>query len=104
MSKYCGKIGYAFSTETSPGVYEDKIVERMYYGDVLRHSSRRQGGDKVVDDITVSNEISILADPYAYTNFAHMKYATFACQKWTITSVDVEEHRLILSLGGVYNE
>ena len=54
-------------------------------------------------DITIANEISISADPYANGNFHAMRYITFMGSKWRIESVEVQYPRLILSIGGIYN-
>ena len=104
MAKFYGKIGYAASTvEIKPGVYEEQIVERSYYGDLIRNTRRLQSSDKVNDDINIGNEISIVADPYATNNFHTMRYAVFMGTKWKISNVEVSYPRLILTLGGVYN-
>ena len=103
MAKFYGKIGYANTVETKPGVYEDQIVERSYYGDLIRNTRRLQSADQVNDDINISNEISIVADPYATNNFHTMRYAIFMGTKWKISNVEVSYPRLILTLGGVYN-
>lgn len=103
MAKFYGKIGYANTVETKPGVYEEQIVERSYYGDLIRNTRRLQSADQVNDDINISNEISIVADPYATNNFHTMRYAVFMGTKWKISNVEVSYHRLILTLGGVYN-
>ena len=104
MAKFYGKIGYAASTvEIKPGVYEEQIVERSYYGDLIRNTRRLQSADQVNDDINISNEISIVADPYATNNFHTMRYAVFMGTKWKISNVEVSYPRLILTLGGVYN-
>lgn len=103
MAKYYGKIGYNESVETTPGVWEEKIAERSYYGDLIKNSRRLQSADKVNDDVNISNEISIVADPYATNNFHSMRYAEFMGTKWKITNVEVQYPRLILSLGGLYN-
>lgn len=103
MAKFYGKIGYANTVETKPGVYEEQIVERSYYGDLIRNSRRLQSADQVNDDINISNEISIVADPYATNNFHTMRYAAFMGTKWKISNVEVSYPRLILTLGGVYN-
>ena len=103
MAKFYGKIGYASTVETKPGVYEEQIVERSYYGDLIRNTRRLQSADKVNDDINISNEISIVADPYATNNFHTMRYAVFMGTKWKISNVEVSYPRLILTLGGVYN-
>nr|DAI32383.1 MAG TPA: hypothetical protein [Caudoviricetes sp.]DAT18485.1 MAG TPA: hypothetical protein [Caudoviricetes sp.]DAZ03466.1 MAG TPA: hypothetical protein [Caudoviricetes sp.] len=103
MAKFYGKIGYASTVETKPGVYEEQIVERSYYGDLIRNTRRLQSADQVNDDINISNEISIVADPYATNNFHTMRYAVFMGTKWKISNVEVSYPRLILTLGGVYN-
>ena len=103
MAKFYGKIGYASTVETKPGVYEEQIVERSYYGDLIRNTRRLQSADQVNDDINISNEISIVADPYATNNFHTMRYAIFMGTKWKISNVEVSYPRLILTLGGVYN-
>lgn len=103
MAKFCGKIGYAETRETTPGVWTEEIVERKAYGDLIRNTRRLQSSGNLNDNVTISNELSIVADPYAYQNFHAMRYAEFMGTKWKITSVDVQYPRLILILGDVYN-
>lgn len=104
MPKFYGPIGYAETKETAPGVWTEVITERYYYGDVIRNTRRLQTSDKVNDDINVSNEISIVADPFANGNFHAMRYVGFMGAKWKISNVEVQYPRLILSIGGLYNE
>lgn len=103
MAKFYGPIGFAVSTEIRTGVWEDVITEHYYCGDVNRNTRRLQSTDKVNDDINISNEISILADPFANGNFHAMRYVGFMGTKWKITNVEVQYPRLILTIGGVYN-
>ena len=104
MAKWFGKIGFNVGTqETGPSGYTEDIQERQYYGDVIRNSRRLQTTDKVNDDLEISNELSIVADPYAMENFHMMRYAEFMGAKWKIESVEVQYPRLVLTLGGVYN-
>ena len=103
MAKWCGKIGYAVTSETRPGIWEEVIVERNYYGDMIRNSRRLQAASHVNDDININNELSIISDPYAMNSFHAMRYAEFMGTKWKITNVEVQYPRLILSLGGLYN-
>ena len=102
--KYYGQIGFADTVETVPGVWSNQIFERNYYGDLIRNTRRLSSSDKVNDDINISNEFSILADPYASENFSKMKYLTYMNAKWKITDIRVEFPRLILTVGGLYNE
>ena len=103
MAKYFGKIGYAEQVETAPGVWEEQITERQYYGDVVRNIRKLKSSGDINDNINVSMEISIVADPYAIQNFHAMRYVEFMGSLWKITSVEVNYPRLILSIGGVYN-
>ena len=104
MAKWHGTIGFSEGiVETSPGVHEDKIVERNYYGDLNRNTRRLQPADQLNDNITISNELSIVADPYAEHNFHSIRYVEFMGTKWKINNVEVLRPRLIMTLGGVYN-
>lgn len=103
MAKFFGAIGYVVTSETKPGVYEEQIIEREYFGDVNRNIRKLENSEYLNDDINVSNEISIVSDPFANENFYSMRYAEFMGTKWKITSVEVKYPRLILTLGGVYN-
>lgn len=103
MAKFYGVIGYAITREIRPGVWEEEIIERNYYGELVRNIRKLQASNKLNDDIDISNEISILVDPFARENFHLMKYVEFMGAKWKITSVEVQYPRLILTVGGVYN-
>lgn len=103
MAKFYGKVGYADTSETAPGVWTEVITERDYYGDVLRISRRLQSTDQLNDDIIIDNEFSIISDPFAQQNFHTMRYIEWMGVKWKITKVNVQSPRLILSVGGVYN-
>lgn len=103
MAKWYGVIGYAETVESKPGVWVEQITERKYYGDVIRNTRRLQSSEHLNDDINISNEISIVADPYAIAHFHSMRYAEFSGAKWKICNVEVRHPRLILTLGGVYN-
>lgn len=102
--KFYGKIGYIDTTETRPGVYEEVVTERDYYGDVNRKISRWQNADKLNDDLNVNNEISIVADQYAYQHFGLIHYVIWEGVKWKVNTITVQHPRLILEIGGVYND
>lgn len=104
MAKFCGIIGYAGDVETAPGVWEDGIVERRSYGDLIQNTRRFQAGETITDNINVANKISILADPYARDNFHNIRYVTFMGARWKVSEVEVNYPRLILTLGGLYHE
>lgn len=103
MAKVSGKIGYYSNTESEPGVWEDTITEKQYYGDVVRNFNKLTSIDSINTKLTLRNNISIVADPYAFHNFQHIKYIEIDGVKWTVTGVEVQHPRLILELGEVYN-
>lgn len=104
MAKFYGKIGYIDTVESEPGYWEEKAIEREYYGDITRNTSRYQQDGHVNEDIVVNNVLSIVADPYANKNFQHMRYVEWMGAKWKISNVEVQYPRLLLTLGGVYHE
>lgn len=104
MAKWYGAIGFADSVEEEPGIYNDVIVERSYFGDMTRINRSLQSSGGINDDINISNQISIVADPYAVQNIYKMRYAEYMSVKWKITNVEVQHPRLILSIGGIWNE
>ena len=102
--KYHGKIGFAGEqTETSPGIWTEEITEREYGGDLLRFNRRSQDPGKINDDMTISNQISVIADAYLNENLYRVRYLTFMGGKWKIDSVEVEYPRLTFTLGGLYH-
>lgn len=103
MAKWYGNIGFIKPVEVEPGIWKNEIVEHQYYGDVIRNTRGLQPSDGVNDNINLSNNISIISDPYANQNFHYIKYAEFMGTNWNVTNVDVQYPRLILTMGGVYN-
>ena len=103
MAKFYGIIGYEVTVETEPGIYEETIIENEYYGDIIKNTRRLDQAAQVNDNVNISNQISIVADPFANNNFYAMRYIEFMGAKWKITDVEVQYPRLILSIGGLYN-
>lgn len=103
MAKFSGTIGYIKTEETVPGVWEEKITERQYVGDVIKNLRRWNSGEGLNDNFVVSNQISVVADTYATENLAYMKYIEFMGAKWKISDISIEYPRLVINLGGLYN-
>lgn len=103
MTRFHGLVGYGETIKIRPGVFEDKIVERPYFGDVKRIARKLQVGEKIVGDIKVQNSISVMADAYAIDHFFNIRYVTWSGVRWEVTDVEVNRPRLELRLGGVYN-
>lgn len=103
MSKFYGKIGFEELSETSPSVYTPTIVERCYSGDLTRNYRRLESGDGINDDISLSNEISFVADPYALNHFHTIRYVVWHGARWRVTGAEEKFPRINLTIGGVYN-
>ena len=103
MAKWYGTVGYITTVETEPGLWEAQPVERNYYGDLIRNTSRWTPSNNINDNLSTNNQISILADPYAIQKFHEIKYVEFMGTFWEVTSADIQYPRIILSLGEVYN-
>ena len=104
MAKYFGKIGYTMTQESRPGIWEDAIIERQYYGDILRNARRLENTDgSIIDSPVLNNSISVVADEYAYEHYWAMRYVELNGVLWKITNVEVQRPRLLLTIGGLWN-
>lgn len=103
MARFIGRVGFAKTEETVPGVWTENIRVRIYSGDVIRNHSRRQPNQGTNEDIIFSNSISILADPMAKRDFPYIKFVVWRGTAWKVESVEEQFPRLILNLGGIYN-
>lgn len=103
MSKWFGKLGFVETRETEPSVYSEIVTERDCYGDLTRNMRRLQSSDKVNDDISLANTLSVIADPYVQEHFCNLRYVTLYGGKWKVTDAAVEYPRVVLTLGGLYH-
>ena len=103
MAKWYGKVGYITQQEVEPGIYGPVATERKCYGELLSGMSKWSSSNKVNDDLNVANKISIMADPFAIQHFSTIKYVEFMDALWNVTSIELAQPRLILTVGGVYN-
>lgn len=104
MAKFFGRVGYNVTEEVRPGVFKQHIVEKEHMGDIIDMSYRNTPQpDSTVDDISISNTISFLADPFAIENISNMVYVNYLGAKWKITLVSFAYPRVKLTLGGLYN-
>lgn len=103
MARFCGRVGYGETVNVGGGNHKPVITERIHFGDVIRNSRNIEIGEKVNNDFTVSNSISIVADEYANTHFSAIRYVEWSGTLWQVTGVEQQSPRLILRLGGKYN-
>ena len=103
--KYYGKIGFVEEdVETAPGVFESKVTEREYYGNVIKNTSRWQNDSRNLNDnLNLSNQFTILFDAYAYEHLQNLKYLVYNDVKWKITSFELSYPVVTIYIGGVYN-
>lgn len=104
MAKYYGMIGFSIQKETRPGVWKEVIHEHPVFGDVYRNIHQTENGGQVNDNLVLNSQISFIADTFACENSHNIKYATYLNAKWAVKSIDSQFPRLILTLGGVYND
>lgn len=104
MAKYSGKIGFAEeSQETSPGVWEEVIVERRYKFDVTRDQRRLTATDTINEDLAVTNYVSVVMDSFLPHHFHSIRYVEWHGSKWKVTTVEVQAPRLVMTIGALYN-
>ena len=103
MAKFYGAVGYTITKDSENGVWINDVTERMYYGDVQKLFRRWDSADQVNENMNLNNQISIIADAYAYENFSAIRYVKWMGATWKVSSIEVERPRLILSVGGLWN-
>lgn len=103
MARYCGLTGFSSTVETAPGVWEDIITERKYYGDISKDFRKSSDENKIIRDVSINNLFSIVADPFAFENLEFIKYVKYLGIAWTVESVEVQYPRLLISVGGRWN-
>ena len=104
MPKCSGVIGYALAGETQPGVWTEGITEKRYIGDIIKDNRRIVDQGEINGSINISNNISVISNRFMLDNMAYMRYLTFNNSKWKISSVEIKPPRIIITLGGLYNE
>lgn len=104
MAKYCGMAGFSIQKEVRPGVWQEVSHEHPVFGDVYVSSFKTENGGSVNDNLVLNSQISILFDDFITAHSYNIKYITYLGAKWTVKSIRQEYPRLILELGGVYND
>lgn len=103
MARFHSFIGFEEQATVVGGVYKETIVERPYFGDVLRDNRSLEPGQGVNDNINVGNYFSVVGDAYSNLNFHAIRYVKWAGANWKVTRVEVQRPRLLITVGGVYN-
>lgn len=105
MAKFHGKIGYGITQEdpNRPGVWKEEIIEKEYFGDIIKNTRKIQSSGLLNDNVIVSNDFSVIADSFAKENLGRMLYVEYMGSKWKIQYADVQYPRINLTVGEVYN-
>lgn len=104
MGRFSGKVGFIRTEETKPGVWLPVTTERKYRGDTLSRKIRFDSAEGTVKNLSLNNDISIVADKFARESLGYIRYVVVDGIKWEVLSATIEHPRIRLSLGGIYNE
>lgn len=102
--KFYGVIGFVYKEQIRPGIHTQVAEEHEAYGDVLSNVRRWETDNDINDDLIVSNQISVIASRFFCEHLGAMRYVRWNGTAWKIKSANLVRPRIILTLGGVYNE
>lgn len=104
MARYHGRVGFLVTEDNQEtGMANERAVEKPFFGTVLEHTRRWEDSGHLNDDLTLGNQISIVATDYAFKHASAIAYCTYMGQKWKVTSMRVKPPQIILTLGGIWN-
>lgn len=109
MAKYAGLVGYVTQEEKVPGVWSTVADPKPMRGDIIRASASSQNdgrlsSDKINKDVTLNHRVSLVGDAYAFGNYYNIKWIEIDGAKWEVSSVELQRPRLIVTVGGLWNE
>jgi len=88
-----------------PGVFSDAMKEIPVTGLLLREGQYpNRSVEGTVINVALQNRISIVMDSRIEKHIFNIRWATFEGVKFAVTSIEVKRPRIVLTLGGVYNE
>lgn len=105
--KYSGNAGFRITdVEVEPDVFEPQVVVKKVRGDVVtsRYHHDQNGDKSTIDNIRITNQISLVADQFFMKHISNLLYLEYQGVKWKVESFAIRPPRVILDLGGVYNE
>lgn len=104
MNKFTGNIGFVETVETEPGYWEPQITEKFYLGDWIKFSGKfRLTSDSTNDEKDIASTLSIVLDPWTFQHSSCVRYIEFMGAKWSVTAIEPQHPRLLLTIGGLYN-
>ena len=105
MARFHGIVGFIETGETAPDVWDaQKVTKRFYYGDILKRLlSLSASPDSTNDSIRISNQLSLISDAYMRQHLDIMRFVVFNGTPWRVATIELDEKRVIVTLGEVYN-
>lgn len=104
MAKFHDRVGFLISRDNQrTGIATEQPVERSYYGRVIEHTRRWDQSEHVNDDLSISNQIAITANDYAFKYMSSIAYVHWMGGYWKVSSIRVKAPEIVLTLGGVWN-
>ena len=103
--KYYDDVTFVLQQEDpqAPGVWKEYKIVKPYMGDWKRVESRWNPGSNVIDDKRVNNQLEIISDPFAVTNFTHIRCVKWMGHESAVTTVTLRPPRIVMEIGGLYN-
>ena len=71
---------------------------------MIKNYRRDSTGSNSNLDVTLSNQLSVVVDPFLLNSFHEILYVTYNGAKWRVSSVDIQYPKMILDFGGLYKE
>jgi hypothetical protein len=101
--KYSGKVGFATQVETSPGVWDDTIVEKDYIGDVVQRTERLDNAESITPRYRTTTSFSVLADAVLNERRSDIRYIRYKGVAWAVSSVILKYPRMEMYIDEEYN-
>ena len=103
--KYYDDVTFVLQQEDpqAPGDWKEYKIVKPYMGDWKRVESRWNPGSNLIDDKRVNNQLEIISDPFAVTNFTHIRCVKWMGHEWAVTTVMLRSPRIVMEIGGLYN-
>lgn len=104
MARFSGLVGYVTQEESVPGVWTPVEKPRKMKGDIISQTANNTSSEYLNDNVTLNHRVSLIGDAYAFGNYFNIKWIKMDGHKWKVTNIEVKRPRIIVSLGGVWNE
>lgn len=105
--RYYGEIGYSVGeVETEPGVFQNDVKTAKVTGNIIkaRYSYGASSYETTNKNVHFLNRFSILPPESIIKHLDSLVYIVYRDIKWAIRSFTLEDKRLIIEVGEVYNE